>query len=147
MRQKCVFQDVILFFQVCVLIYSTFKLMLNRSFSGICFSSLFKRDISVRVEMLFGPVPWFKPVVTLQNIEIIEETLNSTLKNEEQDISFCLSQPFCVFICFVTIVSFHFFFFDNTALHFCDGRERTRLISMVIWHAITIIVCKLNIII
>lgn len=31
------FQDVILFFQVCVMIYSSFKLMLNRSFLASAF--------------------------------------------------------------------------------------------------------------
>jgi len=67
------------------------------------------------------------------------------MKNEEQDINFSLTQPFCIFLCFAMIVSFHFF--GNTALHFFDGREGKRLNSMVIWHAIIIIVCKLNIVV
>lgn len=68
------------------------------------------------------------------------------MKNEEQDINFCLIQPFCIFVCFVMTVSFLFFFFVILP-YFFDGRGRKRLNSMVIWHTITIVVCKLNIIV
>lgn len=40
------------------------------------------------------------------------------MKNEEQDINFNLIQPFCILICFVMIVLFHFFLYGTIAFHF-----------------------------
>lgn len=65
------------------------------------------------------------------------------MKNEEQYINFSLIQPLCVFICYDSLISLFFFYFLIPP-SFLDGRERLNF--LVFWHAVTITVCKLNII-
>lgn len=73
---------------------------------------------------------------------MIEEPLNITLmKNEAQDINFSLIKAFYVFICFNSLVSHSLLILPCTL----DGREKK--LNIPIWHKITIIVWKLNIIV
>lgn len=53
------------------------------------------------------------------------------MKNEEQDITFSLTQPLCIFICYGSLISLFGFFFGNSTLLFFRWEGEVELLGFL----------------